>query len=125
MQKQDCGDEFISQFGDDTELDGSVDLLESRQALQRDLYRLDQWAEASGVTVNKAKCQVLSLGQHNPLQCSRLRGKWLESWKTTWECQLTAAAHKVVCAQVGRRPRSPGLYEPWCGGGTILCAGHC
>lgn len=71
----------LSQFADGTKLGKSSGVQKGRKALQRELDRLNQWAEAICMRFYMAKCWVLLLDHSNPqaaLQAvGRVAGKLL------------------------------------------------
>jgi len=69
----------LSKFADDMRLCGAVNMLEGRDAIQRDLNRLERWACANLMEFNKAKCKVLHMSRGNPKCKYRLGREWIES----------------------------------------------
>ncbi|GAB0209517.1 cAMP-dependent protein kinase inhibitor alpha [Grus japonensis] len=67
----------LSKFANTTKLCGAVNTLEGRDAIHRDLDRLERWACANRMKFNKAKYKVLHVGQRNPKHNYRLSGEWI------------------------------------------------
>ncbi|XP_051625182.1 uncharacterized protein LOC127461412 [Manacus candei] len=119
-----CTLSHYSKSVNDTKTCGAVEMLEGRDAIQRDLDRLERWACANFTKFNKVKCQVLHLDRANPKY--RLGREWIKTSPAekdflvfaimTWQRALAAqkANHILGCIKSSVTSRSRKVILPLC-----------
>ncbi|KAK4829875.1 hypothetical protein QYF61_007267 [Mycteria americana] len=103
----------LSSFADDTQLSGAVGTPEGRDAIQRDLDRLEEWAHVNLMKSNKAKCKVLHMGQGNPQYQYRLGDEGIESSSPVEkDLGMLKANHILGCTKRSVASRSREVILP-------------
>jgi len=116
----------VSKFANNIKLSGAVNTLEERDAIQRDLDRLQRWAHANLMNFNKGKCKVLHMGQGNPKHKDRLGREWTDSspeekdlgllidekLNMIWQCVLTIQKANRILGCIETASRSRDLILP-------------
>ena len=112
----------LSKPVDDTKRCGAADMPEGRDAIQRDLGRLQQWTQANLRRFNKSKCKVLHLHDSNPHSRYKLRMQGCSTalpkrtWRYGWMANWTWAS------SVPSQPREPTVS--WAASKEMWTAGH-
>ncbi|PKU48589.1 hypothetical protein llap_1125 [Limosa lapponica baueri] len=90
-----------------------INRLKGRNAIQKDLDRLERWAHANLMKLKQAKCKFMHLGHGNPMHIYRLGREWLESrpeekdlgvlgLNMSWQCPFTAQKANCILGCIKR-----------------------